>query len=63
MTTDTSEKGLESLICEALTGQTCGPANAARERPSCLRRLPRCSSDYHSWWYKQWGQAKRGIHL
>ena len=34
MTTDTSEKGLESLICEALTGQTCGPADAARERPS-----------------------------
>ena len=34
VTTDTSEKGLESLICEALTGQTCGPADAARERPS-----------------------------
>ena len=34
MTTDTSEKGLESLICRALTGQTCGPADAARERPS-----------------------------
>ncbi len=34
MTTDTSEKGLESLICGALTGQPCGPADAARERPS-----------------------------
>ena len=34
MTTDISEKGLESLICRALTGQTCGPADAARERPS-----------------------------
>ena len=34
VTTDISEKGLESLICETLTGQTCGPADAARERPS-----------------------------
>ena len=34
MTTDTSEKGLESLICQALTGQACRPADAARERAS-----------------------------
>ena len=32
--TDVSEKGLESLICRALTGQPCRPADAARERPS-----------------------------
>ena len=36
MTTDTTERGLESLICTALTGQPCGPpaTDAARERPS-----------------------------
>ena len=34
MKTDVSEKGLESLICRALTGQPCRPADAARERPS-----------------------------
>ena len=36
MTTDTSERGLESLICTALTGQPCVPpaTGAARERPS-----------------------------
>ena len=36
MTTDTSEKGLERLICTALTGYDCGPAQAGavRERPS-----------------------------
>ena len=34
MTTDTTEKGLESLICDALTGQSCSPRDAARERPS-----------------------------
>ena len=35
-TTDTSEKGLERLICEALTGRPCDPpgTGAARERPS-----------------------------
>ena len=35
MTTDTSERGLESLICTALTGQPCGPpaTDAAHERP------------------------------
>ena len=27
--TDTSERGLERLICQALTGQTCEPAAAA----------------------------------
>ncbi len=36
MTTDTSEKGLERLICTALTGAACdpAPAGAVRERPS-----------------------------
>ena len=36
MTTDTSEKGLESLICEALTGAACDPPqdSMVRERPS-----------------------------
>ena len=36
MTTDTSEKGLESLICAALTGQTGGTAEggAVGERPA-----------------------------
>ena len=36
MTSDTSERGLESLICTALTGRPCGPppADAARERTS-----------------------------
>ena len=35
MTTDTSEKGLESLICEALTGAPCHPPQdgMVRERP------------------------------
>ena len=35
MTSDTSERGLETLICTALTGQPCDPASAdaARERP------------------------------
>ena len=34
MTTDTSEAGLESLICSALTGHPCDPAAAdtLRER-------------------------------
>ena len=36
MTTDTSEKGLENLICEALTGVDCDPPRGGmvRERPS-----------------------------
>ena len=36
MTTDTSEKGLERLICTALTGAACDPLQdgAVRERPS-----------------------------
>ena len=36
MTTDTSEKGFESLICEALTGVDCAPPQGgmAHERPS-----------------------------
>ena len=36
MTTDTSEKGLESLICTALTGSPCDPVQAGvvRERPA-----------------------------
>ena len=36
MTTDTSERGLESLICTALTGSACDSAagDATRERPS-----------------------------
>ena len=36
MTTDTSEKGLERLICAALTGAPCDPAQAGavRERPA-----------------------------
>ncbi len=38
MTTDTSERGLERLICTALTGSACDPgtvkADAARERPA-----------------------------
>ena len=42
MTTDTSEKGLERLICAALTGQPCDTAQplAARER----------SADYGAGW-------------
>ena len=36
MTTDTSESGLERLICTALTGQSCDPTQTGvvRERPS-----------------------------
>ena len=36
MTTDTSEKGLERLICEAMTGAACDPLQGGmvRERPS-----------------------------
>ena len=36
MTTDTSEKGLERLICTALTGADCDPPQGGmvRERPS-----------------------------
>lgn len=38
MTTDTTERGLERLICTALTGAPCdpgaGPAGEARERPA-----------------------------
>ena len=38
MTTDTSERGLERLICRALTGSACDPetgkADAIRERPA-----------------------------
>ena len=36
MTTDTSERGLERLICTALTGAACDPADLrqTRERPS-----------------------------
>ena len=36
MTTDTTEKGLESLICTALTGAACDPVQegVTRERPS-----------------------------
>jgi len=38
MTTDTSERGLERLICTALTGAACDPgtvkADAVRERPA-----------------------------
>ena len=36
MTTDTSEKGLERLICTALTGAPCDPSQggAVRERPA-----------------------------
>ncbi len=30
MTTDTSEKGLERLICTALTGTACDPPQPAR---------------------------------
>ena len=38
MTTDTSEKGLERLICAALTGADCDPTQGGivRERPSWL---------------------------
>ena len=31
MTTDTSEKGLESLICIAMTGHSCEPAQLPDE--------------------------------
>ena len=36
MTTDISEKGLERLICTALTGANCDPPQGGlvRERPS-----------------------------
>lgn len=38
MTTDTSERGLERLICTALTGTPCDPdagaVGAVRERPA-----------------------------
>ncbi len=37
MKTDTSERGLERLICTALTGAPCDPA---RSRASCASRLP-----------------------
>ena len=32
MTTDTSERGLERLICTALTGAPCNPGRHIRER-------------------------------
>ena len=42
MTTDTSERGLERLICTALTGSPCdpgaGPANAVQRAAGGLRR-------------------------
>ena len=37
MTTDTSERGLERLICTALTGAPCDPgvpASRVQERPA-----------------------------
>jgi len=34
MTTDTTEKGLESLICTALTGETCNKGEHIAERPA-----------------------------
>ena len=36
MTTDTSEHGLETLICKTLTGKSCEPVHAdkAHERPA-----------------------------
>ena len=36
MTTDTTERGLERLICTALTGSACDPPHAGGiyERPS-----------------------------
>ena len=36
MPTDTSERGLERLICTALTGESCDPApeGMVRERPA-----------------------------
>ena len=30
MTTDTSERGLERLICTALTGTSCGPVRQGK---------------------------------
>ena len=41
MTTDTSEKGLERLICTALTGTACDPAKDSAREPS---------SDHGSGW-------------
>ena len=40
MTTDTSEKGLERLICTALTGAACDPpqGGAVREWPPATAR-------------------------
>ena len=51
MTTDTSEKGLEHLICEALTGGPCDSAQSGstvRERPSTYGAGWECgdSQDY-----------------
>jgi len=34
MTTDTSERGLERLICTALTGAPCDPVSTVQERPA-----------------------------
>jgi type I restriction enzyme R subunit len=52
MTTDTSERGLERLICAALTGSSCDPGAAAadtvRERPAAYGASWVCGdpSDY-----------------
>ena len=46
MTTDTSERGLERLICSALTGSPCDAALAqaglegAAATPSCAKTRP-----------------------
>ena len=41
MTTDTSERGLERLICTALTGAPCDPALHGRRRARAAGRLRR----------------------
>ena len=39
MTTDTSEKGLEHLICTALTGAACDPPQGGMVREAAARLL------------------------
>ncbi len=51
MTTDTSERGLERLICTALTGAACDPgtvqADAVHERPAAYSAAWICGAPEH----------------
>ena len=61
MTTDTSEAGLERLICSALTGRPCDPAAA-----DTLRERLAASLWMHLIfpvsWSSHWGQPHTGTH-